>query len=137
MNKAEDLVQVIQDISKKLRNIKEEEIKSIELNDFSINSFKYIEEIHNLKSPTFIELANKLGYSKPTVTLMVANLIKKGYVTKTNSEHDKRVYYLSLTAKGEEVITSYKNIYIKFIDQVSKRFNEEEMNTLITLLKRM
>ncbi|MCF8395675.1 MAG: MarR family transcriptional regulator [Melioribacteraceae bacterium] len=137
MNKAEELLITIQGIAKKIREIKEKELASAELQDFSMASFRYIEEIHNLKNPTFVELTNKLNYSKPTVTLMVAKLIEKGFVTKTKSKGDGRVYYLGLSAKGEKIIESYNKVYSSFINEISSRYDSKEMDTLISLLKRM
>ncbi len=137
MNKAEELLITIQGVSKKIRKIKEKELENIELHDFSMANFRYVEEIYNLKNPTFVELTNKLKYSKPTVTLMVAKLIEKEFVTKTKSEGDGRVFYLGLTEKGEKIIESYNKVYACFISEISSRYNDEEMDTLISLLKRM
>jgi MarR family transcriptional regulator, 2-MHQ and catechol-resistance regulon repressor len=137
MTKAAELLLTIQGVSKKIREIKEKELESMELQDFSMSSFRYIEEIHNLDNPTFVELTHKLGYSKPTVTLMVAKLIEKGFVTKTKSKGDGRVYFLGLSSKGEKIIESYNKVYSSFINEVSDRYDEKEINTLISLLKRM
>ncbi len=137
MNRAEELLITIQRVSKKIRMIKEKELESVELQDFSMASFRYIEEIYNLGNPTFVELTNQLGYSKPTVTLMVAKLIEKGFITKTKSRGDGRVYYLGLSPKGERIIESYNKVYTGFINEVSARYNDNEIDTLISLLKRM
>ncbi len=137
MNKAEELLLTIQGVAKKIREIKEKELENAELQDFSMASFRYIEEIYNLKNPTFVELTNQLNYSKPTVTLMVAKLIEKGFVTKTKSKGDGRVFFLGLTTKGEKIIESYNKVYASFINEISSRYNNKEMDTLISLLKRM
>jgi len=137
MNKAEELLITIQGVAKKLREIKEKELENAELQDFSMVNFRYIEEIYNLKNPTFVELTNQLNYSKPTVTLMVAKLIEKGFVTKTKSKGDGRVFYLGLTSKGEKIIESYNKLYASFINEISSRYNNKELDTLISLLRRM
>ena len=137
MQKAEQLLLAIQNVAKKLREFKIKEIENSGYMDFSISNFRYIEEIHNMGNPTFVELTNRMGLSKPTVTLMVAKLIEKEYVTKTKSEQDGRIYYLSLTPKGEKLINDYNKVYKNFIDQVASRFDEQEIETLVSLLRRM
>lgn len=137
MSKVEELLITIQGVAKKIRRIKEKELENTEMNDFSMTNFRYIEEIYNLKNPTFVELTNKLGYSKPTVTLMIAKLIEKDFVTKTKSEGDGRIYYIGLTPKGEKLIESYNKVYANFINDISTRYNDDEMDILISLLRRM
>ncbi len=137
MQKAEQLLLAIQNVAKKLREFKIKEIENSGYMDFSISNFRYIEEIHNMGNPTFMELTNRMGLSKPTVTLMVAKLIEKEYVTKSKSEQDGRIYYLSLTPKGEKLINDYNKVYKNFIDQVASRFDEQEIETLVSLLRRM
>lgn len=137
MDKAEELLFTIQGVSKKIRKIKENELENTNMQDFTMASFRYIEEIYSLGSPTFVELTNKLGYSKPTVTLMIAKLIDKGFVNKTKSKGDKRIYHLELSTKGKSIIESYNKVYKKFIKEISSRYNDKELDTLISLLKKM
>jgi len=137
MNQTEELFNVIQSISRKLRDIKEQEIENIKIKDFSLSSFKYIEAIYKMKSTTFIEMAKELKLSKPTVTIMVNKLIEKGFIQKTKSSKDGRVYYLNLTEKGQKIIESYEKIYKKFSERIAELFDKEEMDTLISLLKKI
>lgn len=137
MNKTEELLLVIQSISRKLRSLKEEEIKNIDLNDFSFSYFRYIEAIHKLKNPTFLDLATELKLSKPTVTIMVNNLIEKGYVTKQKSSSDKRFYNLALTEVSKKIIQSHSKMFREFTKGIAARFTDEEIESLIYLLKKI
>lgn len=137
MKQAEELIYVIQSITRNIRELKEKEIENMELQDFSFSYFRYIEAVNMLEKPTFVELTMKMGLSKPTVTIMVNKLIDKGFIQKTKSPEDGRIYYLSLTAKGKEIIDSYNDIYKKYTEQIADRFNKKEMDILISLLKRM
>ena len=137
MNKIEELILTIQSVAKKLREIKAQELENSDFPDFSLSNFRYIEEIYNMGNPTFIELTNRLGLSKPTVTLMIAKLIEKGFVKKMRSGTDGRIYHLSLTGNGEKIIKDYNKIYQKFVDRAASKYDENELALLISLLKRM
>ena len=137
MDKAEELLSSIQGVSKKLRAIKEKQLEKSNLQDFSLSHFRYIEEIYNMKNPTFVELTKQLGLNKSTVTLMIAKLIEKGYVTKTRSKEDGRIYYLSLTGLGEKIVKDYNKVYKEFVSQIVSKFDSTEIDLLVSLLQRI
>ena len=137
MSQVEEFFKVLQDISFKLRKIKEREITRLGLDDFSMTSFRYIEAIYKLGRPTIIELTKELELSKPTVTIMINKLVEQGFVNKSKSDQDGRYYYLGLSDKGIQVIQSYNETHKKFSREISTLFNEQEMETLNTLLKRI
>lgn len=137
MTKAEQLLEAIQSVSKKLRDLKAKHVEQTDLQDLSLANFRYIEVIHSLGDPTFNELAKRLGLSKPTVTVMIAKLIEMGLVTKTKSQLDKRSYRLNLTDKGTNVIQQYSTIQKIFAEQIISKFNDDETTNLISLLKRI
>lgn len=137
MNKAEELVSAIQGVAKKLRNIKEQKFDQGTFQNFTLATFRYLEEIYRLGNPTFVELTKQMGLSKPTVTLTIAKLIEKGVVTKTRSKEDGRSYKLRLTKQGVKIIETYNAVYQEFVDQIATKYKEDELDTLISLLNRM
>lgn len=137
MEKIEQLQQAIQSVSKKLREIKEAEIKTSNLQDISPAGFRYIEIISRTSGLTFMDLASTMGLSKPSVTIMVNKLIDSGFLTKTQSEDDKRIFHITLTEKGKLVMEKYYEAYKKFALHLSSRMNDEELDTLIMLLKKI
>ena len=51
------------------------------------------------------ELAARLNLSKSTISRLVANVVKRGWVSKTRSAQDGRAVELTLTEAGESVAT--------------------------------
>ena len=137
MNRAEKLISVIQKIAGNLRELKEKEIDNMNLQDFTFAYFRYLEAVNKQGNPTFIELTEKLQLSKPTVTIMINKLIDKGLISKERSREDGRIYNLSLSEKGKHIVETYNAIYEKYINQIANRFNDKEMEILISLLERM
>ena len=137
MKTNEELLFILQGISIKLSKLKENEIKKIQLDDFSFSYYRYIESISKLGEPTFIELATYMELSKPTVTIMIDNMIKGGYVKKNRSSDDRRVFHLSLTLKSKTIIESHNKIFKEFSRDISEKFDAVELQNLISLLKRI
>lgn len=137
MDKSVFLLTVIQNLSNKIRKIKEQAFRQADYQDLSAASIHYINVISTIHNPTFAELANQLGLSKPSVTLMINKLHEKGYVQKTQSHEDGRVYYISLTEKGKTIATAYNDAQHKVVEHIATRLNHEEIDTLIALLTKI
>ena len=137
VKETEQLLYLLQKKSNKLGSLKEKKVESLAACDFSYSYFKYFETIYRLEHPTFLDITKTMNLSKPTVTIMVSKLIEKGLVQKTRSTKDSRVYYLSLTEKGNELASAYDKVFKNFLIEISTLYNKEEMKTLISLLNRI
>ena len=95
------------------------------------------EIIRALNKPTINEFANFIGISSPNATYKVNSLIQKGYVTKVQSESDKREYYLDVTDK----FYKYWNLSEKYLDIVEGRLQDslspEEFETFNRILNKI
>lgn len=93
-----------------------------------------VEVIDALDEPTVSRFANFVNISQANATYKIQNLIKKGYVTKIQSENDRREYRLHVTERFKE----YSKLHIDYVDEVVKRINErfspEEVRTFKYLL---
>ena len=137
MEKSVLLLTVIQNLSNTIREIKEHEFRRTEYQDLSAASIHYIDVMSTMHHPTSVELADKLGLSKPSVTIMVSKLVENGYVQKTRSHEDGRVFYLALTEKGKTIANAYHEAHYKVVEHISSRLSLEEIETLIALLTKI
>ncbi|MGD9212929.1 MAG: MarR family transcriptional regulator [Desulfobacteraceae bacterium] len=137
MKKSTLLLSVIQTLSKKIRQIKEQEFQQFDYQDLSAASIHYIDVISTMHNPTFVELANKLGLSKPSVTIMINKLIEKGYLQKTRSHEDGRVFYITLTEQGRSIANALNDAHHKVVEHISTRLSGREIETLIALLTKI
>ena len=67
------------------------------------------------KKLTMKEIAQKIGKDKSTVTPLVNKLIRLGYIEKEKSITDKRVTYISLTAKARDIEDRFNFISLLLI----------------------
>lgn len=96
-----------------------------------------MEIIYAINKPTINEFARIANLSSPNAAYKVNNLIKKGYLTKVQSQDDKREYHLEVTEK----YLNYYNISYQYIETVMKRiedrFSPEELKVMEKMLKVM
>ena len=104
-------------------------------NDFmTLSQLYYIEAISKLESPTATELADYLGLTKASVSNAVSKLEKGGYVKKTQSLTDKRIYHLALTEASVKIIGAEKKAVGEFIKKIDGALTRAEKATLISIL---
>ena len=137
MQKTQYLLQVVQGLSDKIREIKEEEFCTTGYQDIPISYFQYINAINSLHNPTFVELAEKLNLSKPSITVMINKLIEQDYVKKRRSDNDGRAFNIALTEKGKTLVLASERAQLKVVDHISDRLSNEEIEALTTLLTKI
>jgi DNA-binding MarR family transcriptional regulator len=62
------------------------------ISKLTISQFQYIDAIYQLGEPRISEIADKLQITKASVTTTIHRLNDLGYVLKTQSSEDKRVF---------------------------------------------
>lgn len=85
-----------------------------------------LEIIRELGEPTVGQFAEFLSISQSNATYKVANLIKKGYIAKTNSDADKREYHLILSEKYYNYIGLMQNYILTVMRRIRDRFPPED-----------
>jgi DNA-binding MarR family transcriptional regulator len=84
-----------------------------------------------------MEIAERVGRSKSTVTELVNKLESLGYVTKVTCPVDSRCTYVKLTDKGRAVKKDFDAISKKLLEKAYKGFTEEEKDVLLKGLEKM
>ncbi|WP_299002577.1 MarR family winged helix-turn-helix transcriptional regulator [uncultured Tenacibaculum sp.] len=70
----------------------------------------------------------------PNATRLMDKLYEKGLINRVRCEHDRRVVYISITKKGEELLEEIdKNLHLDFVDNLT----EEEATQLSNLLDKI
>ena len=88
------------------------------------------------ESVTPMMISDFFQIAKPSVTTMINELVKKGYLEKIPSTKDKRSYMVSITKKGEDLVVSTHDDYFKSIDLLKKEMGTENFDQFITLMQK-
>ena len=103
----------------------------------TIPQLNYLEAIRALGEPTITELAERLNFSKASVTAGVHKLVELGYVHKTQSLTDRRVYHVGLTAAGEELAAAKTRALSAYEAFIKSALSEEESRQLEAILEKL
>lgn len=89
------------------------------------------------KSLPLTELAAKTHRCKSTVSVMVARLVKAGWLQKTADPEDARRITVALTEKGRKLEGIFEAVSKALIKDLSAGFTEEELRVFEGLMDRM
>lgn len=113
----------------RLMNAKED------LHDVSYSNFLYLDIINYKKGCTVSYLAQALNLTKPAITMRINELIKHGYVEKTQSTKDKRINYLTVRPKVLEEFSNYDKRFKNAIDHINKHYTDGEIASFCEILE--
>lgn len=72
-------------------------------------------------------IADTTSRDKPSVTRLVDNLVKEGYVTREHHESDRRTNLIYLTEKGKSIEKQVMEVVNETIDQATEGLTEEQI----------
>lgn len=115
----------------------QKELLNGDLKDYTIRQLYYIELINKNKRIGISDLSRILGVKKSTVSVATNQLMDMGIVKKTQSEADKRFFYLRLTQKGEDIIQKHMQVHKNTIKKISEILNPEEVDDFISIVDKI
>lgn len=115
----------------------QKQLLSGDLKHYTLRQLYYIELINKNRGISISDLARILGVKKSTVSVAINQLIDLGIVEKTQSERDKRFYYLELTLKGEEIIEKHMQVHKNTIKKILEILNPEEVDNFIDIVNKV
>ena len=132
------LIEFVNTFDLSLKKFQDEIGENSGISNLTINQYNYIDAIYMLGIPTITEIANKLNITKASVTTGIIKLIKMGYVIKTQSSEDKRVFHVSLTEAGKRLIKAKYQVLKEYGEFISASLSDDEARqfekTLIKLV---
>lgn len=101
---------------------------------FTYNSLLYLQMIYHTPKCTVSHIAEKLDIAKSSVTLKINELVKNKLIEKTRDNMDRRVFYISLTEKGNEVIYVFESATNEASREIEENFSNEEINSFCKIM---
>ncbi|HUP64297.1 MAG TPA: MarR family transcriptional regulator [Thermoanaerobaculia bacterium] len=101
------------------------------------SQFGVLEALHHLGPLSQTILAKKILRSTGNLTLVIDNLEKRGLVSRTREEADRRYVTIALTESGERMIRSLFPAHVKRIVSQLAALSTEEQLELARLCKRL
>jgi DNA-binding MarR family transcriptional regulator len=89
------------------------------------------------RARTPLELSREMSYDSGSMTRMLDRLEKKGFVSRTRSESDRRIVELSLTGRGRDAAAQLPVIGASVLNAQLAGFSRAELDLLIGMLARI
>jgi DNA-binding MarR family transcriptional regulator len=91
---------------------------------------RMLNEIHIQGRTTSSALSKRMNLSLPNTSRSVNTLYQLGYIDKNQDKNDRRIVYITLSAKGLELVKQFLLVYQqKFFDKLNY-LSENEMDSL-------
>ena len=101
---------------------------------------QYMDVIHKLESSNkkvkVSDISATLNLPRPGVTRTVKEMEAKGYLTKSTSDEDGRITYISITPKGEALSEKYDKNYYSRLSEHMDDITEEEADCMIETINK-
>lgn len=94
----------------------------------TISEFGVLEFLYHKGDQPVQKVAEKILVTSGTITYVVDKLQKMELVERRKCDTDKRVYYISLTEKGNEMIKRIFPLHEKFINELFEGIESESLN---------
>lgn len=108
--------------------------KNVQEFGLNISEFGVLEMLYHKGDQPVQKVAEKILVTSGTITYVINKLEKKELVVRRKCDKDKRVYYVSLTEKGNDFIANIFPKHRDFIDNLFKDLNEENKTQLLESL---
>lgn len=131
------LLDFIGTLDASFKNRLEEAGSASGVSTLTVSQLGYIDAVYTLGEPSLTELANKLAVTKASVTVGVHKLVSRGYVVKTQSDEDKRVFRVGLTEVGEKLMKAKLKTLERHVAAIRAALTQDEAEQLEATLGKL
>ena len=131
------LIEFVDTLDQSLKKLQRQVGSGSGFSTLTINQFHYIDAIARLGEPTITEIAEELKITKASVTGGVNKLIELGFVQKTRSNDDRRVFHVRLTQAAQELIEARFRALHEYGQLVQSVLSEEEARQFKTAIEKI
>lgn len=105
--------------------------------ELSQQEIRLIEHLLLAGSQKMKSISEYLGVAVNSVTSIIDNMERKGYVARQRSGDDRRVIHVQLTAQGAEVAEASMQVKRKLLRSLLEVLPEDEQETLVRLFRKI
>lgn len=116
--------------------ITRQEIPLIRKHNLTFSQFGVLEALYNKGSLRIQEIIEKNLSTSGNMTVVIRNMVRDGYVTRTVDQTDCRASLIDLTPKGRDLIETVLPEHYANVGNIFSVLTPEEQRQLSTLLKK-
>lgn len=115
----------------------EQQLRTLLRQNFSVTlpQFDVLSELERAGDPlTMSQLSKELMVSNGNVTGVIDRLEKTGFVKRVRAEHDRRIQFIELTAKGRKEFNRMASRHERWVAELLSELSMTDMDQLQDLL---
>ncbi len=124
-------------LSRAYRSVSEHAQRDIQRHGLNPTEFAILELLYHKGPMPLQQIGGRVLLTSGSITYVIDQLCKKGYIVRRPYDKDRRVTHASLLDKGSQLIESIFPEHIKAIEHAVSGLNEDEKETAIRLLKQL
>jgi DNA-binding MarR family transcriptional regulator len=132
-----DIISLISSVKEKANKLIIQEMSRREMEGLAPSHGDILNALFKYSELTMKDLAKEINKDKSTVTALINKLVNLGYIERTRDITDSRIVYITLTEKGKNLQTDFKEISDKLIERVYKDISKNEQEVLINILNKI
>jgi DNA-binding MarR family transcriptional regulator len=105
--------------------------------ELTFSQWSTLVALHDGRITTAGELAYNICHDAGSLTRLIDQMVKRGLVTRTRCDDDRRVVSLSLTPRGHSLVEALAPKMMNFWNGLLSGFTHQEVDTMIALLTRL
>lgn len=102
--------------------------------------FFFLQRVYELSRDGGVRISHlrdSMSMTMPAVSQLVRTLEEKGLVLRENAPKDRRVTLVTVTEKGEQILTDSQEQFNQMLNRLIERYGPKELEHLIEMLKRL
>ncbi|MGD9807819.1 MAG: MarR family winged helix-turn-helix transcriptional regulator [Deferribacterales bacterium] len=120
-----------------MKNMRRKEYEKIKETGVTFAQFEVLVVVYHFQPMTVNAIIDKTLSTIGNISLVIANLVKEGYLDSVPDPKDKRSKLISLTKKGEKFMDDFFPEHLENLDNIFGIFSKEEKEVLLSLMRRL
>lgn len=112
------------------------ELETIKKHGLTVCQFGVLEALYNKGNLRIQDLIEKLLSTSGNMTVVIKNMIRDGYISKTVDANDRRASLIGLTPLGRKTIEKILPGHYDHVGEIFSVLTEEEQVQLVHILKK-
>jgi DNA-binding MarR family transcriptional regulator len=96
-----------------------------------------LEVLGNQQPMRMKELAQGMGITTGTLTVLVDRLESKGFVCRKPHDSDRRSILVELTESGEAMFAEHDRLHLRLIEELTSEISDSEREVFLSCLEKM
>ena len=114
------------------------DLKMLNVSDYtmgiSYHSMLYLNVIASVENCTITQLAELMQITKSGATIKVNELVRRGFVEKTQSTEDGRVFHLTLTRGIGDMYKMFNGMGVDIERELTEKYSAAEVELFVQML---